>query len=112
MVGPPHSSYSHLHPGTTSKKGGTPDIAGRTSVKRPRRLAPRMARRQVAKAILASCRSELLKRRDDVGAAIARRADTLKKELKSLGEDYKEVGRIAIFGKKRGPKPGGKVAVK
>jgi hypothetical protein len=42
----------------------------------------------------------LLKLRDQVGAIINRRVDVLKKELRALGEDYKEVGRIAIYGKK------------
>ena len=51
----------------------------------------------------------LLKLRDDIGAALNRRADVLKKELRSLGEDYAEVGRIAVYGKK---KTKGKVAAK
>jgi hypothetical protein len=42
----------------------------------------------------------LLKLRDQVGALINRRVDLLKTELCALGEDYKEVGRIAIYGKK------------
>jgi len=43
----------------------------------------------------------LLKLREHVGAIINRRVDILKKELRALGEDYKEVGRIAIYGKKK-----------
>jgi DNA-binding protein H-NS len=43
----------------------------------------------------------LFKLRDDVGAALARRADALKKELAAIGSDYAEVGRIAIYGKKK-----------
>jgi hypothetical protein len=43
----------------------------------------------------------LVKLRDRLGAIISRRTDALKKELRSLGEDYKEVGRIAIYGKKK-----------
>ena len=43
----------------------------------------------------------LLKLREKVGAIINRRVDSLKKELRALGEDYKEVGRIAIYGKKK-----------
>jgi hypothetical protein len=39
--------------------------------------------------------------RDDVGNAIGRRTDALKKELRAIGEDYKEVGRIALYGKKK-----------
>jgi DNA-binding protein H-NS len=42
----------------------------------------------------------LFKLRDDVAAALGRKADALKKELASLGSDYAEVGRIAIYGKK------------
>jgi DNA-binding protein H-NS len=44
----------------------------------------------------------LFKLRDDVVAALSRRADVLKKELAAIGSDYAEVGRIAIYGKKRG----------
>ena len=43
----------------------------------------------------------LLKLRGDVDAALGRKADALKKELASLGSDYAEVGRIAIYGKKK-----------
>jgi DNA-binding protein H-NS len=46
----------------------------------------------------------LLKLRDDIGTTLARKADQLKKELRSLGSDYAEVARIAVYGKKRGPK--------
>jgi DNA-binding protein H-NS len=42
----------------------------------------------------------LFKLRDDVAAALGRKADALKKELASLGSDYAEVGRIAIYGRK------------
>ena len=34
----------------------------------------------------------LLKLRDDIGTALSRRADVLKKELASLGSDYARVG--------------------
>jgi DNA-binding protein H-NS len=44
----------------------------------------------------------LFKLRDDVAAALNQKAEALKKELRSLGEDYAEVGRIAIYGRKRG----------
>jgi DNA-binding protein H-NS len=44
----------------------------------------------------------LFKLRDDVAAALSRKAEGLKKELAALGSDYAEVGRIAIYGKKRG----------
>ncbi len=43
----------------------------------------------------------LMKLRDRVGAIIDRRATALKKELRSLGEDYAEVGRIAVYGRRR-----------
>ena len=55
----------------------------------------------------------LLKLRGDVDAALGRKADALKKELASLGSDYAEVGRIAIYGKKkRGSLQGRKVPIK
>jgi hypothetical protein len=44
----------------------------------------------------------LFKLRDDVAAAIAEKVEALKKELRSLGGDYAEDGRIAIYGRKRG----------
>jgi DNA-binding protein H-NS len=44
----------------------------------------------------------LFKLRDDVAAALGRRADALKKELAEIGSDYAQVGRIAIYGKRRG----------
>jgi DNA-binding protein H-NS len=43
----------------------------------------------------------LFKLRDDVAAALSRRADALKKELTAIGSDYAEVGRIAIYGRKK-----------
>ena len=55
----------------------------------------------------------LIKMRDDVAAALSRKADALKKELASLGTDYAEVGRIAVYGKKRqGSLQGRKVPIK
>ena len=53
----------------------------------------------------------LFKLRDDVAAALARKAEGLKKELAAIGSDYAEVGRIAIYGKKRSLK-GRKVPIK
>jgi DNA-binding protein H-NS len=44
----------------------------------------------------------LFKLRDDVAAALSQKAEALKKDLRLLGEDYAEVGRIAIYGRKRG----------
>ena len=49
--------------------------------------------------------------RDEIGAVLSRKADALKKELASLGADYAEVGRIAIYGKKKA-KRRAKVAAK
>jgi DNA-binding protein H-NS len=54
----------------------------------------------------------LFKLRDEVTAALGRRAEALKKELASLGSDYAEVGRIAIFGRKKSSLKGRKVAPK
>jgi DNA-binding protein H-NS len=42
----------------------------------------------------------LLKLREDIGAVLARKADALKSELKAIGADYADVGRIALYGKK------------
>lgn len=56
-----------------------------------------MARQSLASMPL----SALLKLRDSVSAVIARRTDALKKELRALGDDYREVGRIALYGKKK-----------
>ena len=42
----------------------------------------------------------LIKLRDDIGSALSRKAEGLKKELAALGADYAEFGRIAIYGKK------------
>ena len=56
----------------------------------------------------------LVRLRDRLGVIIGQRTDALKKELRSLGEDYKEVGRIAIYGKKKAKrrKPSRKAAAK
>jgi DNA-binding protein H-NS len=54
----------------------------------------------------------LIKMRDDIGAVLSRKADSLKKELAALGSDYAEVGRIAIYGKKNKTLAGRKVAPK
>jgi DNA-binding protein H-NS len=42
----------------------------------------------------------LLRLRDDIGKALAAKADALKTELKAIGADYADVGRIAVYGKK------------
>jgi DNA-binding protein H-NS len=43
----------------------------------------------------------LFRLRDEVAAALGQKAEALKKELASLGADYAEVGRIAVYGKKK-----------
>jgi DNA-binding protein H-NS len=43
----------------------------------------------------------LVKMRDEIGAILGRRADALKKELQAIGDDYKAVGRIAVYGRKK-----------
>jgi DNA-binding protein H-NS len=56
----------------------------------------------MAKKTLTSLSVEaLLKLRDDIGNVLSRKAESLKKELAMLGQDYKEVGRIAIYGRKK-----------
>jgi len=42
----------------------------------------------------------LLKLREDIGEVLSRKADTLKNELKAIGADYAQVGRIAVHGRK------------
>src|SRR3977135_1882676 len=43
----------------------------------------------------------LFKLRDEVAAALSKKADALKKELAAIGSDYTEVGGIAIYGRKK-----------
>jgi|SRR5262245_5546970 len=43
----------------------------------------------------------LLKLRDEIGTALSKRADALKKELASMGTDYAAVGRIAAYGRRK-----------
>src|SRR5258708_12624868 len=54
----------------------------------------------------------LFKLRDDVAAALARKAEALKKELTSLGSDYAQVGRIALYGRKKSSLKGRKAPIK
>jgi DNA-binding protein H-NS len=55
----------------------------------------------------------LLTLRDDIGKVLTTKAETLRRQLAALGQDYKEFGRIAIYGKKsRGSLAGRKVAPK
>jgi DNA-binding protein H-NS len=42
----------------------------------------------------------LIKMRDDITAALASKANALKKKLAAMGADYREVGRIAVYGRK------------
>jgi DNA-binding protein H-NS len=39
--------------------------------------------------------------RDEIGSVLNSKAAILKKELAALGADYAEVGRIAVYGKKK-----------
>lgn len=52
----------------------------------------------------------LLKLRDEIGSVLSRKADDLKTELKAIGSDFADVGRIAVYGKKS--LAGRKVAIK
>src|SRR5439155_24475379 len=69
-----------------------------------------MARKSFASMSLAA----LTKLRDDVAQALTQRANTLKKELAAIGADYREVGRVAIYGRKKrkGSLVGRKIAPK
>ncbi len=59
----------------------------------------------MAKQSLASMSAgALVKLRNDVSTILSRRAEALKQELRSLGEDYAHVGRIAVYGKKNAAK--------
>ena len=42
----------------------------------------------------------LVKMRDEIGAILRQRANALTKELQAIGDDYKDVGRIALYGRK------------
>jgi DNA-binding protein H-NS len=44
----------------------------------------------------------LFKLRNDIAATLTRKAAALKKELAAIGADYAGVGRIAVYGRKRG----------
>jgi DNA-binding protein H-NS len=46
----------------------------------------------------------LLKLRNQIGAALSHKASELKSELKAIGADYADVGRIAVYGKRAGRK--------
>jgi hypothetical protein len=59
----------------------------------------------MAKQSLASMpAAALIRLRDNISTILSRRADVLKRELRSLGEDYAHVGRIAVYGKKNAEK--------
>jgi hypothetical protein len=59
----------------------------------------------VAKQSLASLSvGALVKLRNDISTILSRRVEALKQELRSLGEDYAQVGRIAVYGKKNSAK--------
>jgi DNA-binding protein H-NS len=54
----------------------------------------------------------LIKLRDDIGSVLSRKANDLKEQLSALGSNYGEVGRVAVYGKKRKSLAGRKVAPK
>jgi DNA-binding protein H-NS len=54
----------------------------------------------------------LFKLRDDVVAALKKKAQRLRKQPASLGSHYAEVGRIAIYGRRTSSLKGHKVAPK
>jgi len=43
----------------------------------------------------------LLKLRDEIGSVLSTKADSLRKDLAALGHDFREVGRIAVYGRKK-----------
>ncbi len=53
-----------------------------------------------AKSLASMSIDALLKMRDEIGAVLSRKASDLRKELRAIGSDYADVGRIAIYGKK------------
>lgn len=56
----------------------------------------------MAKQSLASMTLEaLLKLRDEIGDTLKARAEGLRQELRAIGRDYAEVGRIALYGKSK-----------
>jgi DNA-binding protein H-NS len=67
----------------------------------------------MAKINLASMSVEaLLQLRDDVGRFLTRKAGELQQQLAALGSDYAEVGRIAIYGRRKSSLQGRKVPPK
>jgi DNA-binding protein H-NS len=57
--------------------------------------------RKSSKSIASFSVDALLRLRDEIGVALSKKAKALKKQLASLGADYAEVGRIAVYGKKK-----------
>src|SRR5262245_36540294 len=43
----------------------------------------------------------LIALRDEIGTVLGNRAEALKKELAAVGADFAQVGRIAVYGKKK-----------
>jgi DNA-binding protein H-NS len=65
----------------------------------------------MAKKSLTTMTSEaLVKLRDQIGSILNRRAGALQRELRSLGQDYANVGRIALYGRKTSKTGGSKLA--
>ena len=54
----------------------------------------------------------LVKLRADVTAALSTKVQALRRQLASLGSDYAEIGRIAIYGRRPSSLKGKKVAPK
>src|SRR5262245_41505354 len=66
----------------------------------------------MAKQVRSMTIQALIKLRDEVADAISSKAAALKKELAAVGADYAEVGRIALYGKKKSKSSGTTVAPK
>jgi DNA-binding protein H-NS len=54
----------------------------------------------------------LLQLREDVGRFLGRRAGELQRQLAALGSDYAEVGRIALYGRRKSSLKGRRVPPK
>jgi DNA-binding protein H-NS len=54
----------------------------------------------------------LLKLRDKVTVILNKKAKALQKQISSMGSDYAEVGRIAVYGRRGNPSKGRKVTPK
>jgi DNA-binding protein H-NS len=57
--------------------------------------------RKSAKSLGSMSVDALVKLRAEIGDVLSRKAQALKAQLASLGSDYAEVGRIALYGRKK-----------